>query len=345
MVNVIGNGGGGPLLCPGDITQDNDPGVCGAVVTYTVDSPAGCGGSGTITQTAGLASGSTFPIGTTVNTFEYDDGINPIETCSFSVTINDTEAPTAVCQNISVQLDASGNATITAADVDGGSSDNCAVDTLSISTSSFTCADIGTNNVTLTVTDASGNTSTCVAVVTVTDDLPPTITCPSNQTVDTDPGNEFYVLPDYFGTGEATAVDNCTSPVTITSQNPAAGTQLPEGVHTITLTAEDEYGNDATCTFELTVNEVLGIGDNNLDSDSIQMYPNPTTHSITLGKSTSLSLENLKIFDLRGRVIKTIDLRNMGAEKVIDVSELASATYFVIIQGKDGQVIKRLIKE
>lgn len=345
VVNVIGNGGGGPLLCPGDITQDNDPGVCGAVVTYTVDSPAGCGGSGTITQTAGLASGSTFPIGTTVNTFEYDDGINPIETCSFSVTINDTEAPTAVCQNISVQLDASGNATITAADVDGGSSDNCAVDTLSISTSSFTCADIGTNNVTLTVTDASGNTSTCVAVVTVTDDLPPTITCPSNQTVDTDPGNEFYVLPDYFGTGEATAVDNCTSPVTITSQNPAAGTQLPEGVHTITLTAEDEYGNDATCTFELTVNEVLGIGDNNLDSDSIQMYPNPTTHSITLGKSTSLSLENLKIFDLRGRVIKTIDLRNMGAEKVIDVSELASATYFVIIQGKDGQVIKRLIKE
>src|SRR5690606_37254042 len=38
IVNVISNGGGGTLSCPGDITQSNDPGVCGAVISYTVDS-------------------------------------------------------------------------------------------------------------------------------------------------------------------------------------------------------------------------------------------------------------------------------------------------------------------
>lgn len=507
IVNVISNGGGGgPLECSNDIVQDNDPGVCGAVVTYTVNSPAGCGGSGTITQTSGLASGSTFPIGTTTNTFEYDDGVNPVETCSFTVTVNDTEAPNvvcqnitiqldasgnasitvadvdggstdncdidsmsiskntftcadigennvtltamdvngnegtcvaivtvednlpptmtcptnittntdtgmcsavvtfstptasdncnvtvtqtsglasgssfpvgintveftatddgentttcsftitvedseapvAVCQNITIQLDATGNATITAADIDGGSTDNCGIDSATISTNSFTCADIGDNNVTLTVMDANGNEDSCEAVVTVEDSMPPVITCPADQTVDTEPGVEFYVVPDYFDTGEATAVDNCTDPVTITSQDPAAGTQLPEGNHSITLTAEDAYDNEATCTFEVTVNAVLSVGDYSADLGSVQMYPNPTDHAVVIGNPSGLSLENVKILDLLGRVIKEIDLKNMGAEKTIDVSELASATYFVIIKGEDGQIIKKLIKE
>ncbi|HBC05843.1 MAG TPA: hypothetical protein DC015_17020, partial [Aequorivita sp.] len=51
------------ITCPGNIIQSNDPGVCGAVITYTA--PVGtdnCSGSTTI-QTAGLASGSTFPVG------------------------------------------------------------------------------------------------------------------------------------------------------------------------------------------------------------------------------------------------------------------------------------------
>ena len=42
------------------------------------------------------------------------------------------------------------------------------------------------------------------------------------------------------------------------SQDPAAGTLLPDGVYTVTMTAEDEYGNIGTCTFELTVESVLG---------------------------------------------------------------------------------------
>src|SRR5690554_1340900 len=425
IVNVIGDGGGGggPLTCPGDIVQDNDPGVCGAVVTFSVDSPAGCGGSGTLTQTAGLPSGSIFPVGVTTNTFEYNDGTNPVETCSFTVTVNDTEGPTAVCQNVTVQLDASGNATITAADVDGGSTDNCGIDAMSISKttftcadigannvtltvtdvngnenscvavvtvedneaptavcqnitiqldasgnatitaaevdggstdncgidamsiskSSFTCADIGENNVTLTVTDAFGNEDTCVAVVTVEDSIAPVITCPADQTVDTEPGDEFYTIPDYFATGEATAVDNCTDPVTITSQDPVAGTQLPEGTHTITLTAEDAYGNEATCSFELTVNAVLSTSD--FDLGTVQLYPNPANHAVVIGNPSRLALENLRVLDLRGRLILEVDLRNMGTEKVIDVSRLASSTYFVLIKGKEGQVIKKLIKE
>ena len=40
---------------------------------------------------------------------------------------NDSTPPTAVCQDITVQLDANGTVSITAADIDGGSFDNCGI--------------------------------------------------------------------------------------------------------------------------------------------------------------------------------------------------------------------------
>jgi hypothetical protein len=64
-------------------------------------------------------------------------------TCSFSVTVNDTEDPTALCQDVTVQLDASGNGSTTADAVDNGSSDNCGIKSLALDITDFTCADVG----------------------------------------------------------------------------------------------------------------------------------------------------------------------------------------------------------
>ncbi|NRA12626.1 MAG: hypothetical protein HRT57_11785, partial [Crocinitomicaceae bacterium] len=58
------------------------------------------------------------------------------------VTVGDVMTPTAVCQNINVYVDGAGNASIVAADIDGGSSDNCGAVTLSASQTAFTCDDV-----------------------------------------------------------------------------------------------------------------------------------------------------------------------------------------------------------
>ncbi|MBE0638110.1 MAG: HYR domain-containing protein, partial [Bacteroidales bacterium] len=47
----------------------------------------------TSNQTSGLPSGSVFPVGTTTNTFWVTDGSGNTASCSFTVTVNDTEAP------------------------------------------------------------------------------------------------------------------------------------------------------------------------------------------------------------------------------------------------------------
>ncbi|MEE4197601.1 MAG: hypothetical protein V2I54_08155, partial [Bacteroidales bacterium] len=98
-----------------------------------------------------------------------------------TLTVEDVTAPTAICKDITVALDGSGSVSITGADVDDGSTDNCTAAanlTLTVAPNSFDCSDLGDNPVILTVTDAEGNTSTCTATVTVEDNIAPSLTCP-----------------------------------------------------------------------------------------------------------------------------------------------------------------------
>ena len=62
--------------------------------------------------------------------------------CTANVTVEDNVAPNAICQDITVELDANGQATITASDINNGSYDNCDIDTMTIDVSTFDCTDI-----------------------------------------------------------------------------------------------------------------------------------------------------------------------------------------------------------
>ena len=93
---------------------------------------------------------------------------NNSSTCTATVTVEDNVAPVAVCQNLTVQLDNTGQGSTTAAAVNNGSSDACGIASKSIDNSSFNCSNVAvTNTVVLTVTDVNGNSSTCAANVTV----------------------------------------------------------------------------------------------------------------------------------------------------------------------------------
>ncbi|MFN4286154.1 MAG: HYR domain-containing protein [Lacibacter sp.] len=173
---------------------------------------------------------------------------------STSVTVNQNDpfAPTAVCKNIEVELDASGTATITPAMVDNGSSDNCGIVEYSLSKTTFTCADLGPQQVTFTVKDAGGKTASCVATVTVKDVTAPVLTPANNQNVNLDAGCEITV-PDVRGT----ATDNCAG--TVITQLPAAGSKVPaahNGTISVTVTATDAAGNKDEKTVVLTAKDV-----------------------------------------------------------------------------------------
>jgi hypothetical protein len=247
--------------------------------------------------------------------------------------------------DITLELDENGFAEITPEDVILSNTDACGIETTAVDIFEFDCSDIGTP-VTVQVfsLDNNGNISTCLAVVTVVDALAPVVTCPEDQTVDPGVGNLFYEVPDYFALGEASATDNCTDPVTITSQDPAPGTLLSDGVYTVTICATDDSGNEGCCTFELTVESILG-GNDPAEFGTIVLYPNPATDVIYLSNPKQIELNEVAIYDMTGRLIKTINLEGMGNEKALDISELASATYMFIINNENGQMTKSVIKE
>jgi len=156
------------ISCPGNIMKNNDPGICGAVVTYAT--PVGsdnCPGA-TTAQTAGLPSGSTFPVGTTTNTFEVTDTSGNKTSCSFMVTVNDVEDPVISCPS-SQTLEPTCPSGAVATWTPPVGTDNCpgAVTTRS-GPAPGSVFPIGmTTTVAYTVNDAHGHSASCNFTVTV----------------------------------------------------------------------------------------------------------------------------------------------------------------------------------
>jgi hypothetical protein len=82
------------ITCPSDIVQANDPGLCSAVVRYEVTATDNCPG---VTVECSPASGSTFDKGATTVECVATDGAGIRSRCSFTVTVEDREAPVVTC--------------------------------------------------------------------------------------------------------------------------------------------------------------------------------------------------------------------------------------------------------
>jgi hypothetical protein len=143
---------------------------------------------------------------------------------------------------------------------------------------------------------------------------------------------------------DVSATDNCTDPVGVITQVPPAGTLLPDGVYTITLSATDNEGNVGSCSFELTVESQLGVASNQLNA-SVEIYPNPARKVMNIGNSADIQLERVLIYDLNGRLIQSVDLSNMDREVSVNVANLASGVYLVQFEAQGVTAIRRLIKE
>jgi hypothetical protein len=232
--------------CPPNATVSTSPNSCDAIVSWTAptatDNCAVVNASGTQTP------GSTFALGATTVSYTADDAAGNAATCSFVITVNDSIAPNASCQNVTVSLDANGNGSTTAVAVDNGSTDNCTVDTLVLSQTVFTCANAGANTVTLVVTDLSGNTSSCTAVVTV---VAQAVTASASATV-INCGFNISCAGAADGTATVTGGGGCPSYTYLWSNGQITATATGLGAGTATVTVTDGAGGTAVATVTLT---------------------------------------------------------------------------------------------
>lgn len=111
------------LSCPSDITVANDPGVCGAIVNYPM--PTYTGNCGTVT--ASQASGTLFPVGTTTVTVTGTRLDGTSDSCSFNVTVDDTESPVVSAATVDKSLLWPPNHQMELVTVNYTATDNCSV--------------------------------------------------------------------------------------------------------------------------------------------------------------------------------------------------------------------------
>lgn len=248
------------FTCPADLVINTNPGLCEGTVpdllSDITDEVDNCGiptlNQNTVVNTLfGGANGDQIIVTITANDGNGNQNATP---CEVTLTLNDNENPVPTCLDPIVELDGSGQYTLTEADVFDGGFDNCGtVNFVSISSTILSCDDVnGPVPVTVTANDGNGNTGTCTATVTVNDTEAPTFSnCPGNISVSNDAGECGAAVswtPPPFE-------DNCEAGAT-SSSTYDPGDFFEVGTTTVTYSGSDAADNDATdCSFTVTVND------------------------------------------------------------------------------------------
>lgn len=205
-------------------------------------------------------------------------------TCFSTVTIEDKTDPVAVCNNtLLVNLGPDGTATVFPSDIDGGSSDNCALN-LSFGTEpsvTFTCDDLGAPfNLPLDAEDDNGNTSSCTTLVSVQDpggvcaaaNNAPVAVCVSELSGQVGPNCVLDVFPEFFDAGSFDPDGDDL----ILSIEPAG--PFPPGTYEVILTVSDgELTSECVSTIEVTApdedGDGFGLCDGDCDDGNAAVYP------------------------------------------------------------------------
>jgi len=224
-----------------------NPNDCYSVVTPKDLDAGSYDPNGDWTRHTLLNTDGIFRPGTHTITYEVMDPKGAFSTCQSEVRVLDHTPPVARARDLNLELDANGRATISLADVDAGSYDNCGPVTLSLNRTTFDCSDLGNLQVRLTVTDASGNVSEALSDITISDNTPPVIQA-NNVTLTLDENGRATVSTESL-TGSIS--DNCGIWDISVSQNEFTCEHL--GENTVIITVQDVRGNRSTATVTVTV--------------------------------------------------------------------------------------------
>ena len=249
------------ITCSNNIIRYTAANACGAVVAYTNPTYSdNCPGA-VLDHLSGGTSGSTFPVGITNVVWMATDASNNTRSCSFSVTVNDAQAPTITCPANMMRPTTTGQCAAQVTFNNPTASDNCAAPTLQWvsggtstaqgpTTSTGTFAK-GTTTVQWKATDAAGLIKTCTFRVIVNDTEAPTMSCPAGLNVNAMPGQcgaaVTYSMPTY--------TDNCapTSGTAVRVSGPPSGSTFSVGTTNVVFRATDAASNTRQCTLTVTV--------------------------------------------------------------------------------------------
>jgi gliding motility-associated-like protein len=245
--------------CPPSVTIENDPGQCAAVHTWAdLVATDNCDPDPTISCTA--SSGGSFEVGTTLIQCIAFDLAGLSDTCSFTVTVLDTESPVLVCNFTDIFVASEPDTCGVFVEWDlPTATDNCDPDIVINGPAASGFYAPGGYTITYTAIDPAGNISSCSFGLFVLDVTPPVFTdCPEDITVDgTNPDCSATLVPPIPSVEDNCAIADLS--FKIDTDDPPffyfAGQEvtLPQGTSVITWYAFDNFANLDSCSYSITV--------------------------------------------------------------------------------------------
>ena len=312
---------------PASTLNNNSTDNCSASLSYTV------GGlpNATFTSANLLTNPNTV-------TLQVQDGSGNSSTCATTVIVRDTIRPNVVCRPDTVQLNALGSAVVLPSNINNGSSDNCSNVGLTINGGPFvnmTCANIGTNTVTLTGTDGVGNVDSCITTVVVEDVTAPNASCNATVTVVLDPilsSGTLNVVDVDMGSS-----DNCGIASYTLSRTNFTCNDIPNNPFTVTMVVADVSGNLDSCSTQVTVVDTVPPVANCV-TGPINLALVGTTVSTTAAAVNNGSTDNCAIANLtlNQSTFNCNDIGNNPVTLTVTDSSGNSSTCNVIVNVSDN---------
>ena len=244
------------LNCPGNQTVNLDHNCAGTIPNFVALSTASDNCAGVSIIQSPEADEPINGTGVTMVTVTATDASGNTASCQREVTAIDDTPPTANCQStFDVEIQINEMASISTSDINMGSFDNCVAISMALSTTSFSCEDVGSTTVTLTVTDQAGNSSTCNTTVNITDPnsyccAPANAVC-NNTSIQLDENGMASLMPSDVGGGSMAGcglMSESVNPMSFDCDD--LGSSI-----SVTYEIVDINGASSSCTATVTVEE------------------------------------------------------------------------------------------
>ncbi|WP_424494357.1 HYR domain-containing protein [Salinimicrobium sp. GXAS 041] len=269
--------------------------------------------------------------------------------CEIEVTVVDNLPPQVSCiSDYDLKLGEDGTAAISVEDLEISASDNCGVDNISLSRNNFTSEDIGEQEVVISVTDNSGNVSTCTTTVNViSDEIPaPELECVGTIVLELNENGEAFLSPEEVYNSNGTVPQDM-------QLSQARFTCEDIGATEVVLTATYSGGSTQSCLVLVNLTDPEEYCSTTpVDpaeperSPYVIIYPNPGRGVVYVETSEDIQLQRAEVFDMRGRFLMAARFDVSAGEMEdysLDLRKFQSGVYTIIYYSEDDKFIRRAV--
>lgn len=107
---------------------------------------------------------------------------------------------------------------------------------------------------------------------------------------------------------------------------------------------DHKYDNIKVTALKVVPPNIIALSTNEQLAQKFNLYPNPSTNIVNITNSENMSVKQIEIYDLAGKLVNTQHFNNQ-ADIQLNIETLTNGTYLLYLHTNEGAAVKKLIKK